>query len=81
VKDLVYDLIKTIQSDSKSSIDDLRNLQKIADNNWQLPTKRMAQILGCSPSTLGKHKEYHYCGFVISKTIRQGRSFGCISDK
>jgi len=75
VKDLVYDLIKTIQSDSKSSIDDLRNLQEIADNNWQLPTKRMAQILGCSSSTLGKHKYYYYCGFVISKTIRQGRSF------
>jgi len=75
VKDLVYDLIKTIQSDSKSSIDDLRNLQEIADKNWHLPTKRMAEIVGCSPATLGKHKEYHYCGFVIIKTTKQGRGF------
>jgi hypothetical protein len=75
VKELVYDLIKNIQADKKSSIDDLRNLQEIADNNWQLPTKRMAQLLGCSPSTLSKHSEYHYCGFVITKTTRTSRGF------
>ncbi|TVQ44258.1 MAG: hypothetical protein EA365_10505 [Gloeocapsa sp. DLM2.Bin57] len=75
VKELVYDLIKNIQADKKSSIDDLRNLQEIADNNWQLPTKRMAEIVGCSPATLSKHSEYHYCGFVIIKTTKQGRGF------
>jgi len=56
----------------RTGLNDLRDLQEIADNNWLLPTKRLAEIIGCSRSYFQGKKEIHYCGFKLEKIGKQG---------
>ena len=46
---------------------DLEMLQRIADNKWCLPTKRLAAIIGIRPQTLLANSPYNHCGFVCVK--------------
>lgn len=48
---------------------DLEILQRISDNNWLLPTKRLAAILGISPRTLSNNGKYNHCGFICTKEV------------
>jgi len=56
----------------RTGLNDLRDLQEIADNNWLLPTKRLAEIIGRSRSYFQGKKEIHYCGFKLEKIGKQG---------
>jgi hypothetical protein len=68
VVNLTLDTIET----RRSGLNDLRDLQEIANNNWLLPTKRLAEILGRSRSYFQGKKEIHYCGFKLEKIGKQG---------
>lgn len=46
---------------------DLELLQRISNNQWLLPSKRLAPLFGISSKQLNLHKCYSYCGFVASK--------------
>lgn len=52
---------------------DLDILQRIADNNWLLPSIRLAPIFNISSSYLSSLSKYEYCGFVATKEIVSGR--------
>ncbi len=55
---------------------DLDLLSRIADNNYLLPTSRLAPILNLSPQYLCTLKSYFYCGFIIKpKTKENGRVY------
>ena len=56
-----------------SPLNDLETLQKVLDNNWLLTTTKIAQIIGLSPKTIGKKKQYYYCGFIFTKIGRKGK--------
>jgi DNA-binding transcriptional MerR regulator len=51
---------------------DLESLQRIAQNGWLLPTKRIATIINLSPATLIKLSSYLYQGFLIRRETRSG---------
>jgi hypothetical protein len=57
-----------------ANLDDFRMLQEIVDNDWVIPTSRLAAITNLSPRTLQGKNEYVYCGFRFSKFGRQGSS-------
>lgn len=46
---------------------DLELLQRISDNKWMLPAKRLAPLLGVKPKTLNNKKRYDYCSFICTK--------------
>ena len=48
---------------------DLEILQRISDNKWLLPTKRLAKILQVSAKTLSSNGRYNYCGFICTKEL------------
>lgn len=48
---------------------DLELLQRICDNKWLLPTKRLAAIINVSPKTLVKEDSYKYSSYLF---IRRG---------
>ena len=54
-------------------LSDLETLQKVLDNNWLLTTTKIAKIIGLSPNTIGKKKQYYYCGFIFTKIGKQGK--------
>ena len=54
---------------------DLELLQRVSNNRWLLPSKRLAPLFGISPKQLNSHKCYCYCGFVAT---RETYSFGKI---
>lgn len=54
---------------------DLELLQRISDNNWLLPTKRLAAILQISPRTLNNSSEYNHCGFICIRAEQAHRTF------
>jgi hypothetical protein len=56
----------------RTGLNDLRDLQEIADNNWLLPTSRLVSIIGRSRSYFTGKKEVNYCGFRIEKVGKQG---------
>jgi len=47
-------------------------LQRIADNGWLIPTKRLAQIINRAPSTLARKPEVNYCGFRLIRAHQEG---------
>lgn len=52
---------------SQDPLFDLQLLQRISDNHWLLPTKRLAPLFGISAKHLSSCKEYCYCGFVATR--------------
>ncbi len=48
---------------------DLELLQRISNNQWLLPAKRLAPLLGISAKYLNTHSKYYYCGFIATKEI------------
>lgn len=48
---------------------DLQMLQRISDNRWLLPAKRLAPLLGIKPKYLNSLSRYEYCGFVAIKEM------------
>ena len=55
---------------------DLELLQRLVDNRWLLPTKRLAAIINISPSTLVRENNYKYCGYLIIRTNHVGDKNG-----
>ena len=60
---------------SQDPLFDLELLQRVSNNRWLLPSKRLAPLFGISPKQLNSHKCYCYCGFVAT---RETYSFGKI---
>lgn len=56
----------------RTGLNDLRDLQEIADQNWFLPTGRLASIIGKSRSYFTGKNEVYYCGFKFEKIGKQG---------
>ena len=56
-----------------SPLNELENLQKVLDNNLLLTTTKIAKIIGLSPNTISKKKQYYYCGFIFTKIGKQGK--------
>ena len=46
---------------------DLELLQRVSNNRWLLPSKRLALLFGISAKQLNCHKCYCYCGFMATK--------------
>jgi hypothetical protein len=53
-------------------LEDLETLQRIADNGWLIPTKRLAKIIDRAPSTLARKPEVSYCGFRLIRAQQEG---------
>jgi DNA-binding transcriptional MocR family regulator len=51
---------------------DLELLQRISNNRWLLPSKRLAPLFGISAKQLNSRKEYCYCGFMATKEAYAG---------
>lgn len=49
---------------------DLEMLQKVVDNNYLLPTSRIAPLIDLSCGYLIKQKSYFYCGFIITQQLK-----------
>lgn len=54
---------------------DLELLQRLVDNEWLLPTKRLAAIININPKTLVRHDIYEYCGYSCMKIALNPSSF------
>jgi hypothetical protein len=52
---------------SQDPLFDLELLQRISDNQWLLPSKRLAPLFGISTKHLNLQKDYCYCGFIASR--------------
>ncbi|TVQ45051.1 MAG: hypothetical protein EA365_08770 [Gloeocapsa sp. DLM2.Bin57] len=72
---LIKETVRAILPHFPSGVDDFRILQEIADNDWIIPTSRLAAIINLAPSTLQGKNEYHYCGFKFTRSGKQGSSF------
>jgi DNA-binding transcriptional MocR family regulator len=46
---------------------DLELLQRVSNNRWLLPSKRLAPLFGISAKQLNSRKEYCYCGFIATR--------------
>lgn len=68
----VVNLTLEATENRRTGLNDLRDLQEIADNNWLLPTSRLAEIMARSRSYFQGKKEIHYCGFKLEKIGKQG---------
>lgn len=51
---------------------DLEILQRVSNNRWLLPSKRLAPLFGISPKQLNSCKQYCYCGFIATKETYVG---------
>jgi hypothetical protein len=71
---LIKETVRAILPPLSANLDDFRMLQEIVDNDWVIPTSRLAAITNLSPRTLQGKNEYVYCGFRFSKFGRQGSS-------
>ncbi|WP_052537522.1 hypothetical protein [Gloeocapsa sp. PCC 73106] len=71
---LIRETVKSLIPLHKANLDDLRMLQELVDNNWVIPTRRLAAIVNLSYRSLQGKKEYLYCGFRFSKSGKQGNS-------
>ena len=49
---------------------ELEVLQRIKNNNWLLPTDKIAALLNLSPGYLSSLDFYIYCGFVAIKELK-----------
>lgn len=75
---LFYELINTAieaTENKRSGLNDLRDLQEIANNNWTIPTRRLASIINRSRSYFRGKNQVYYCGFVFEKVRKQGNEF------
>jgi hypothetical protein len=53
---------------------DLELLQRISNNRWLLPSKRLAPLFGISAKQLNSRRQYCYCGFMATReTIESGK--------
>ena len=52
---------------SQDPLFDLALLQRICDNNWSLPSSRLASLFGITPRHLNTQSQYYYCGFIATK--------------
>lgn len=52
---------------SQDPLFDLELLQRVSNNRWLLPSKRLAPLFGISAKQLNCHKCYCYCGFMATK--------------
>lgn len=57
---------------SQDPLFDLELLQRVSNNRWLLPSKRLAPLFGISPKQLNLHKCYCYCGFVATRETYVG---------
>ena len=60
-----------IKNFSLDPLYDLDLLQRIADNNYLLPTNRIAPIIGLSSNYLLRQSSYFYCGFLIQRQAKK----------
>jgi len=75
IKEVFDQLITTAleaTENKRSGLNDLRDLQEIADNKWLIPTSRLSEIIGRSRSYFTGKKEINYCGFHFQKVGKQG---------
>jgi hypothetical protein len=57
---------------SQDPLIDLELLQRVSNNRWLLPSKRLAPLFGISPKQLNSHKCYCYCGFMATREAHVG---------
>lgn len=71
LQELVEYTLEVVEN-RRSELNDLRDLEEIANNKWLIPTKKLAEIIGRSRSYFTGKKTINYCGFVFSKIGKQG---------
>ena len=52
---------------SQDPLFDLEMLQRICNNNWLLPSSRLAPIFRITSKYLNTKTQYYYCGFIAKK--------------
>lgn len=57
---------------SQDPLFDLELLQRVSNNRWLLPSKRLAPLFGISAKQLNCHKCYCYCGFMATREAHVG---------
>ncbi|NBD32500.1 MAG: hypothetical protein GVY17_05915 [Cyanobacteria bacterium] len=72
IETTVSSTVKAIGASNEDTLEDLETLQRIADNGWLIPTKRLAQIINRAPSTLARKPEVNYCGFRLIRAQQEG---------
>jgi len=72
IETTVSSTVKAIRASNEDSLEDLETLQRIADNGWLIPTKRLAKIIDRAPSTLARKPEVSYCGFRLIRAQQEG---------
>jgi len=72
IETTVSSTVKAIRASNEDTLEDLETLQRIADNGWLIPTKRLAQIINRAPSTLARKPEVNYCGFRLIRAHQEG---------
>jgi len=72
IETTVSSTVKAIRASNEDTLEDLETLQRIADNGWLIPTKRLAQIINRAPSTLARKPEVNYCGFRLIRAQQEG---------
>jgi len=72
IETTVSSTVKAIRASNEDTLEDLETLQRIADNGWLIPTKRLAQIIDRAPSTLARKPEVNYCGFRLIRAQQEG---------
>jgi len=72
IESTVSSTVKAIRASNEDSLEDLETLQRIADNGWLIPTKRLAKIIDRAPSTLARKPEVQYCGFRLIRAQQEG---------
>lgn len=58
-----------VQASAEDPFYDLETLQRISDNNWLIPSARLAPLLKLTPKYLSTLKQYNYCGFIATKKV------------
>jgi hypothetical protein len=72
IETTVSSTVKALRANNEDSLEDLETLQRIADNGWLIPTKRLAKIIDRAPSTLARKPEVSYCGFRLIRAQQEG---------
>lgn len=72
IETTVNSTVKAIRASNEDTLEDLETLQRIADNGWLIPTKRLASIINRAPSTLARKPEVQYCGFNLVRVQQEG---------
>ncbi|QDZ41618.1 hypothetical protein FRE64_16735 (plasmid) [Euhalothece natronophila Z-M001] len=72
IETTVSSTVKAIRASNQDTLEDLETLQRIADQGWLIPTKRLAQIIDRAPSTLARKSEVNYCGFRLIRAQQEG---------